>query len=131
MTAMRRSAFATGKLNGPAGEKDRVGVGQIGGVAMAKREECAEEDEERERREGREGSPLQAPGLPEDTGVAERAEPEKVNPVGDSGAAADEDEDDCGKKKVDEKTQDGAAWTRIGQLMVSGIFSTPLRRNAR
>ena len=111
MTAMRRSAFATGKLNGLAGEKDRVRVGQIGGVAMAKREECAEEDEEGKRREGCEGSPLQAPGLPEDAGVAERAEPEKANPVGDGGAAADEDEDDSGKKEVNGKARPARTWS--------------------
>jgi len=79
MTAMRRSAFATGNSMGRPAKK--IGACRADrSVAMAKREECAEEDEERERREGREGSPLQAPSLPKDARVAERAEPEKVNP---------------------------------------------------
>jgi hypothetical protein len=69
-------------------------IRQIAGVAVAEGEEGAEEDEEGEHRKGREGSPLEAKGLPEDGSVAERAEPEEVNPIGNGGAAANKDEDD-------------------------------------
>ncbi len=37
--------------------------------------------------------------------IAERAEPEQVNPVGDGGAAADEDQNDNGKKEINCKAR--------------------------
>src|ERR1700722_10892722 len=75
-------------------------IGQVGGVAVAQHEKCAEQNEERERREYREGSPFEAKALPKDGCKAERAEPEQVNPVGDGGAAADEDQNDYGKEEI-------------------------------
>ena len=119
-----------GQLDGPAAEKDRMRVGQIGGVAVAEREERAEENEESERRKGREGSPLEAPGLPEDARVAERAEPQKINPVGDRGAAADEDEDDDGEEEVNGKAR-AARLLRASANRWFRAFLTPLRRFVR
>jgi len=50
-------------------------------MAVAQREKCSEQNDEGHCSENREGSPFEAKALPENACIAERAEPEQVNPV--------------------------------------------------
>ena len=118
------------KLNRPAGEENRVRIGQIGGVAVPKQEKRAEENQKGERREDGERSPFEAKGLPEDCCEAERAEPEQVNPIGDGGAAADEDQNDDGEEEINRKART-LRFACAGQSMVSGIFHPTQAKSAR
>jgi hypothetical protein len=72
---------------------------------MAESEEGAEEDEEGKHGKDYERPPLEAKGLPEDGSIAERVEPEEVNPIGNGGAAANNDKDDKSNRKVDSKAK--------------------------
>ena len=113
--------FLDRQLDRPAAKEDGVRVRQVGGMAVAQREKCGEQNDEGQRREDREGSPFEAKALPEDACIAERAEPEQVNPVGDGGSAADEDENDDGEEEINHQAR-ARRFPRIGQSMVSGIF---------
>lgn len=66
------------------------------------RGESAVQDGEGDDREAGKDAPFEFAGRPEDLAVAERAEPEQVNPKGEQGAGRedhhDDDEGDDGKK---------------------------------
>ena len=83
------------------------------------------QNQECERKKAREDAPLQAPRLPENLAITERPEPQQVNPVGEHGAAAENDHgNDCDDKNNPRRLRRGGE-VSLGQSIVSGI-STPL-----
>ncbi len=74
----------------------------------------AEEIEEGGDAEQGEGRPLKREGLPEDIGIAEGLEPEQVDRVGDSCAAAEGQyyENGKDKEKIAAARAPGTGWTR-------------------
>lgn len=83
-----------GEVNRLTVEDEGVGAGEVGLIGSAEGREGGVEDEEGEDREGCEDAGLQGDHLPEDFGVAERGEPEEIDPGGEEGAAGEEGGDD-------------------------------------
>ncbi len=114
-----------GQVDGVAADVDGVIAGEIAGVGALEQRKCAIEHQECGCGKTEEDAPGNALRLPEDLTVAERAEPEQVNPVGEGGAARKENEGGDGEQNED----NAAAWP--GRLRLErpidglGQFSTP------
>ena len=84
-------------------------AGQLAEPGGLDREERAVDDDERRHREEREHRCLQVQRLPEHLGVAERAEPQRIDVVRQGGAAAEEDD---GEQREQEETAARPRFTR-------------------
>ena len=108
MTPMECRNFATGSSTGRPAKKMVCVSGNSPPWLWRKARNAPKRTRKVSTAKADEGPPLEAKGLPEDGSVAERAEPEEVDPIGNGSAAANEDKDDDSDWKIDGKSQ--APW---------------------
>lgn len=80
-----------GQIHRISRDINRVIAGQVGGMRSLESGKCPIKNDKRDRGKRREDPPLEAEDLPEDVPVAERSEPEQVNPVRQRSPASEED----------------------------------------
>jgi len=107
-------------------DEDGVMLGQVVGVRPPERGEDAKEKEKRDHCESSEDAPFEAARLPEHGRVAERPEPEQVNPVGQRRAASEDDDGENGEDEEQNAAARPGGLCRQRPIDGFGQWNTPL-----